>query len=105
MSNTRLTATEVGEFLYNRTLECFYPGSDTCAATITYHADGICRAVMEDASTDQGRYGFDGDLYWTQYSWFRDGGLYRFYLERIDHTTCQAFFDGGTKAFRQRIKA
>ena len=105
MSNARLTGQEVREFLFGRTLECFHPGSDICAATITYCADGTCRAVMEDARTDEGRYGFDRDLYWTQYSWFRNGGLFRFYLERIDHNTCQAFFDDGAKAFLQRIKS
>ncbi|MFK7943387.1 MAG: hypothetical protein AB8B85_10820 [Paracoccaceae bacterium] len=104
MSNRRLTGTKVRDFLVDRTLECFNPGSDICAATITYFADGTCRAVMEDNSTDEGRYGFDRDLYWTQYSWFRDGGLFRFYLERIDDNTCQAFFEDGTKAFRQRIR-
>lgn len=104
MSNARLTGQEVRAFLIDRTLECFHPGADTCAATITYLADGTCRAVMADAATDQGRYGFERDLYWTQYSWFRDGGLFRFFLERIDDTTCQAFFEDGTRAFLQRIK-
>lgn len=104
MSNTRLTENEVREFVFNRTLECFHPGSDTCAATITYLTDGTCRAVMEDAGTDEGRYGFDRDMYWTQYAWFRDGGLFRFYLERIDHNTCQAFFEDGKTAFLQRTK-
>lgn len=105
MSNTRLTGREVRDFLVGRTLECFHPGSGTCAATITYSVDETCLAVMEDARTDEGRYGFDRDLYWTQYSWFRDGGLFRFSLERIDHNTCQAFFENGTKAFLQRIKS
>jgi len=94
----------VEAFLLDRTLDCFHPDTGDRVATIAYLASGTCRAVIKDGGIDEGRYGFERDLYWTQYSWFRDGGLFRFYLKRVDDTTCQAYFEDGTKAFLQRIK-
>lgn len=104
MSNARLTANEVQEFLLGQTVECYHPNTETWAATIEYLESGICRAAMADGATDEGRYGFDRNLYWTQYSWFRDGGLFRFFLERVDDRTCQAYFEDGVIAFLQAIK-
>ncbi len=104
MNQKRLTGDEVKGFLLGRTLDCFHPGSEHIAATIEYKANGTCHAAMADGKTDEGRYGFERDLYWTQYSWFRDGGLFRFYLERIDDKTCQAYFEDGTIAFLQIIR-
>lgn len=104
MSNKRLSGEEVRGFIFDQTLDCFDPVSGVRAATIKYFADGNCRAEMEDGAVDEGRYGFDRDIYWTQYSWFRDGGLFRFFLERISDDSSQAFFEDGTKAFLQKIK-
>ncbi len=100
----RLTALEVEAFLRGQTLECFQPNGGGFAATITYFANGTCRAVMADGRTDEGDYGFEDDLYWTQYSWFREGGRFRFSLERIDQNTCQAYFDNGEIALLQTKK-
>lgn len=104
MNDTKLSREEVKEFLFGQTIECFNPDSGALAATIEYLLDGTCRAAMEDGTADKGRYGFERDLYWTKYSWFRDGGLFRFFLERVDDNTCQAFFEDGAKAFLQTIK-
>ncbi len=104
MKTERLAAGEVREFLFGRSLDCFHPDTKARAATIDYLANGTCKAAMVDGASDEGRYGFDRDLYWTQYSWFRDGGLFRFYLERVDDSTCQAYFEDGVKAFIQTIK-
>ncbi len=104
MTDTRLSGDEVKAFLFGRTIDCHNPGSGACIATIEYLANGACRAAMDDGRTDNGRYGFELDLYWTQYSWFRDGGLFRFFLERIDNNTCQAYFEDGAQAFLQTIK-
>ena len=104
MNTAKLAAGEVREFLFGRSLDCFHPDTKAKAATIEYLASGICRAAMVDGTSDEGRYGFDRDLYWTQYSWFRDGGMFRFYLERVDDITCQAYFEDGVIAFLQTIK-
>lgn len=104
MNNSRLSEKEVKEFLFGQTINCFNPDSGALVATIEYLANGACRAAMDDGLTDDGRYGFDLNLYWTQYSWFRDGGLFRFFLEWVDDNTCQAYFEDGTKAFLQTIK-
>ncbi len=103
MNNSRLSGEAVKEFLAGKTLDCFDPDSRALVATIQYLANGTCRAVVADGATDEGRYGFERDVYWTQYSWFRDGGLFRFSLERVDGNTCQAYFEDGTKAFLQTI--
>ncbi|MEL7152410.1 MAG: hypothetical protein AAFN51_01155 [Pseudomonadota bacterium] len=105
MNDNRLTGDEVRAFLLGRALDCFDPQSGERVATIRYLEDGTCHARMADGSTDEGRYGFEDDLYWTQYKWFRNGGLYRFFLVKVDAVTCQAWFDDGTKAFLQRISA
>lgn len=104
MNHSRLTKEQVKDFLFGQTIDCFDPGSRAWVATIDYMENGTCRAEMANDVTDTGRYGFDLDLYWTQYSWFRDGGLFRFFLKRIDADTCQAHFEDGTKAFLQTIK-
>lgn len=103
MGHTRLGGEGVKAFLSGRTLKCFHPDTGDWAATIEYRADGTCHAAMADGGTDDGRYGFEQNLYWTQYSWFRGGGLFRFSLERIDDDTCQAYFDDGTTAFLQTV--
>ena len=102
MNNTRLSSNAVKEFLFDQTIDCFHPDSGDRAATIEYLANGICRVVMENGVTDEGRYGFKDDLYWTQYSWFRDGGFFRFFLVRVDDNTCQAYFEDGAIAFLQK---
>jgi len=104
MNTAKLAAGEVREFLFGRSLDCFHPDTKAKAATIEYLANGTCKAAMVDGASDEGRYGFERDMYWTQYSWFRDGGLFRFYLERVDDSTCQAYFEDGGKAFIQTIK-
>ena len=104
MNTSRLTAEAVRKFLTGQTLDCFHPESGAFAATIEYLANGTCRAVMDDGATDDGQYGFEEDLYWTQYSWFRGGGRFRFWLERIDDTSCQAYFDDGNMAFLQTLR-
>ncbi len=105
MKTTRLTADEVVAFLNGRALDCFDPDTGALAATIEYLTDGTCRTAMADGATDEGRYGFERDFYWTQYSWFRGGGVFRFSLEQIDDDTCQAYFEDGKKAFLQKIHA
>lgn len=103
-NDTRLAADDVKAFVFGRTLDCFSAESGELSATITYATDGTCHLAMVDGRVDDGRYGFERDLYWTRYSWFREGGVFRFYLTRVDEVTCQASFDDGTKAFLQRIK-
>ncbi len=104
MSEERLTEDEVKAFVRGHSLDCFNPDTGDRGATIIYSTDGTCHAEMADGQSDDGRYGFDRAMYWTQYKWFRDGGLYRFYLIRVDDVTCQAYFQDGIKAFLQRQK-
>ena len=104
MTERRLDADEVKAFLLGHVLDCFDPDTSAQAATIRYSVQGTCHAEMSDGQADEGRYGFERDMYWTQYKWFRGGGRYRFYLVKIDGVTCQAFFEDGTKAFLQRQK-
>ena len=104
MTTKRLNPSGVRAFLTGRVLDCFDPTSGALAASIEYRENGTCHAAMTDGRTDEGQYGFERDLYWTRYSWFRCGGLFRFYLEQVDDNTCQAYFEDGTVAFLQRIQ-
>lgn len=101
MSNRRLTSSGVKAFVLGQTLDCFDPESGVLAATIEYFENGTCHAAMADGTSDDGRYGFERELYWTQYRWFRNGSLNRFFLLEINHSTCQAYFEDGRKAFLQ----
>ncbi len=104
MDTARLTNGEVKAFLFGQTLECFDPNSGSQVATIQYLTNFTCRAAMSNGTTDTGRYGFERDLYWTQYTWFRDRGRFHFFLDRVDRDTCQASFEDGARAFLQRVK-
>lgn len=105
MTEARLSKEDVKEFLFGQALHAFDPETNARVATVKYHEDGTCHLVLEDGSSDEGLYGFQGDLYWTKYNRFRDGGLNRFFLQRIDDHTAQAYFEDGTRAFLQSPKA
>jgi len=104
LDDVRLRGEEVKQFLCGNTLECFSSKSGLLEASIEYRTNGTCFASFEDETTDEGQFGFEGDLYWTKYGWFRNGDLFRFFLQRVDNITCQAYFEDGSKAFLQRIK-
>ena len=103
MTGRRLNEEEVMAYVRGHTLGCFDPQSERRIATIEYFENGTCRAEFADGTSDKGSYGFEGDLYWTQYTWFREGGLYRFFLVKVGDLVCQAYFEDGTKAFLQKI--
>ncbi len=103
MTDRRLSEDEVKAFVRGHALDCFDPKLKARIATIEYFENGTCHAEFADGTSDDGRYGFDSDVYWTQYTWFREGGLYRFFLVKIDDLVCQAYFEDGTKAFLQRV--
>ncbi len=97
----RLTAEQVRRFIEGQRVRSLDPDTGELAATITYRGDGTCVAEFADGSTDEGRYGFAGDGYWTRYATFRDGTENRFYLVRLGPDRAQAHFDDGRRAFLQ----
>lgn len=104
MTNARLSEEEIKHFLVGETLYCYLTDTGPPEATIVYREDGSCHAHFKNGQTDEGRYGFNNDMYWTKYQWFRDGGLNHFYLLRIDEITAQAYYEDGKRAFRQKRK-
>ncbi len=100
----RLSKEEVRQFLFNQTLHAFDPETLSMAATVEYREDWTCVASFSDGASDQGKYGFEDDYYWTQYTKFRNGEQFWFSLHRIDNLTAQAYYKDGTRAFIQSQK-
>ena len=96
-----LTPAEVRQFIEGRTVFAFDPAMRKPAAVVTYGTEGRCAMRMVSGETDQGRYGFDADCYWTRYDTFRGGQTHAFRLERLGPGVVQAWFATGTRAFVQ----
>jgi hypothetical protein len=98
---SRLTSTEVIDFMLGKTLYSFDPGTRTRAAAITYSSDGTCVAAFEDGTKDKGAFTIHGDTYETQYEVFRAGSVNRFYLMWLMPGIVQAYHTDGRRAFVQ----
>lgn len=101
----RLDAAEVQTFLLGQTLYAFDPDRYALAATVTYARDGTCTAVFADGARDKGRFGLEGDTYWTRYERFRRGEMHRFYLISVGLDTALAYHADGRRAFLQSQRA
>lgn len=101
MIGARLEAKDLRAFLFGRRLYVFDPATRARFATVSYGTDNRCHAVFSDRTEDHGTYGFEGDLYWTGYSRFRDGAIHRFFLVRVEDDVMQAYHADGARAFLQ----
>lgn len=91
-------------FLTAQVIHVFDPDTFAPVAEVSYGRDGEVTMRHADGREDRGKWGIEKATYWTQYENFRDGGLNRFYVERVDPFTVQAFFLDGRRAFVQSHK-
>jgi hypothetical protein len=96
-----MTAEDVRRFIEGQTTVVLDPITSEVVAIVSYELDGTCSSRFPNGDTDTGRYGFDGDCYWTRYTRFRDGKRHSFFLVPMGVGRAQAYFFDGKRAFLQ----
>lgn len=96
-----LSQSALRAFLMHRTIYVFDPDTRAPVAEVWYEAGGEVRMRHADGRPDQGRWGLEGDAYWTQYDGFRGGSVNSFTLEPLDADTAQAYHTDGRRAYLQ----
>ncbi|MEQ8813900.1 MAG: hypothetical protein RLO51_14915 [Thalassobaculum sp.] len=95
-----MTADELRRFIEGRTVRALDPETGAGVATVAYRPDGSCRLRhLAGGAVEDGRYGFDGPVYWTRYAAFRGGEVNRFTLTAVRPGRAQAWHDDGRRAY------
>ena len=103
-AHERLKGHQISKFLTADKIYVFDPETLELVARVSYRPDGRVEMETTDGRTDRGTWGFNEDLYWTQYERFRDGVRHAFWLEVVGADIVQAYFSDGQRAFLQTHK-
>lgn len=96
-----LFAHEILAFLTAGKIYVYDPDTLQRVAHVFYNKNGRVQMQTIEGTSDGGKWGILGDMYWTQYAQFRNGQRHDFILKHISDDTMQAFFKNGDKAFLQ----
>ncbi|MEQ8348538.1 MAG: hypothetical protein RIB84_29335 [Sneathiellaceae bacterium] len=95
-----MTAAELRDFIFGRTVQARDPESGALVATVSYLADGTCRFARPGSdAVEQGVYGLAEREYWTRYTAFREGKPNSFYLVALAPDRAQAYHSDGRRAY------
>ncbi|MCR9136676.1 MAG: hypothetical protein NXI27_11810 [Alphaproteobacteria bacterium] len=94
-----MSESAVRRFIEGKTVSALVPETGDLFGSVTYGPDGSCHARFADRTEDIGRYGFDGQTYWTRYKTARGGVTNHFFLIDLGEGRAQAYHDDGRRAY------